>query len=52
MFGPLRSCMYPRIFRSTNVRKATASRTGTISEMMLTMNMLLGRGFEPLVIKV
>lgn len=52
MFGPLRSCMYPRIFRSTNVRKATASRIGTISEMMLIMNMLLGRGFEPLRIKV
>lgn len=29
-FGPLRSCMYPRTFRSIRVRKATASRTGTI----------------------
>lgn len=52
MFGPLRSCMYPRIFRSTNVKKATASRIGTISEMMLIINIMLGRGFEPLRIKV
>lgn len=43
--------MYPRIFRSTNVRKATASKIGTISEMMLIMSILLGRGFEPLRIK-
>lgn len=52
MFGPLRSCIYPRIFRSTNVRKATASKMGTISEIMLIINMMLGRGFEPLRIKV
>ena len=52
MFGPLRSCMYPKTFRSTNVRKATASRIGTISEIMLIVNMMLGRGFEPLGIKV
>lgn len=32
MFGPFRSCMYPSTFRSTNVRKATASRMGTMKE--------------------
>lgn len=30
MFGPFRSCMYPRTFRSISVRKATASKTGTM----------------------
>lgn len=29
-FGPLRSCIYPRTFRSIKVRKATASSTGTM----------------------
>ena len=28
--GPLRACMWPRIFRSTRVRKATARRTQII----------------------
>lgn len=28
MFGPFRSCMYPKIFRSTSVRKAMAIRIG------------------------
>lgn len=28
MFGPFRNCMYPRIFRSTKVRKAMAIRIG------------------------
>lgn len=27
MLGPLRSCMYPKTFRSTKVRKATAIKT-------------------------
>lgn len=52
MFGPLRSCIYPRTLRSTSVRKATASKIGTISEMILIKNIVLGRGFEPLGIKV
>jgi hypothetical protein len=30
MLGPFRSCMYPRTFRSSRVRKATANRTGTM----------------------
>lgn len=30
MFGPLRNCIYPNTFRSTNVRKATARRIGII----------------------
>lgn len=29
-FGPFRSCIYPRTFRSTRVKKATASNTGTM----------------------
>lgn len=29
-FGPFRSCIYPNTLRSIRVRKATASRTGTI----------------------
>lgn len=37
MFGPFRSCMYPRTFRSINVKKATARRTGTISAKGLMM---------------
>lgn len=28
MLGPFRSCMYPKILRSTNVRKAMAIRMG------------------------
>ena len=28
MFGPLRSCMYPKNFRSTRVRKAMAIKIG------------------------
>lgn len=31
MLGPFRSCMYPKILRSTNVRKAMAIRMGTRS---------------------
>lgn len=30
MLGPFRSCIYPSIFRSIRVKKATAKRTGTI----------------------
>lgn len=30
MFGPFRSCIYPKTFRSSNVRKATANSTGTM----------------------
>lgn len=29
-FGPFRSCIYPNTFRSSKVRKATASSTGTM----------------------
>lgn len=43
--------MYPNTFRSMRVRKATASRMGTIIVKRLTMNILLGRGVEPLIIK-
>ena len=28
LFGPLRNCLYPKIFRSSNVMKATLIRTG------------------------
>ena len=52
MFGPFRSCIYPRTFRSIRVRNATARSTGTISVRRLIVNMLLERGIEPLVIKV
>lgn len=34
--GPFRSCMYPKTFRSINVRNATARRTGTINIKGLT----------------
>ena len=37
MLGPLRSCIYPRTFRSIRVRKATARRTGTIKARGLRM---------------
>lgn len=30
-FGPLRSCIYPRVFRSSKVNNATASNMGTIT---------------------
>lgn len=52
MFGPFRSCIYPRTFRSIRVRNATARSTGTIIVRRLIRNMLLERGIEPLVIKV
>ena len=52
MFGPLRSCIYPRFFCSTNVRKATTSRIGTISEMILNIIIMLGKKIQPLRIKV
>lgn len=51
-FGPFRNCIYPRTFRSTSVRNATAKRIGIISIRMLIMNILLRRGFESLSIKV
>ena len=35
MLGPFRSCMYPKILRSTNVRKAMAIRMGTRSVRIL-----------------
>lgn len=50
--GPLRSCIYPRTFRSIRVRNATASNTGTIMERRFTRYIVLKRGFEPLGIKV
>lgn len=37
MFGPFRSCIYPRTFRSSKVRKATAKRMGTIYARGLIM---------------
>lgn len=37
MLGPLRSCMYPRTFRSISVRNATASKTGTMKARGLRM---------------
>lgn len=51
MLGPLRNCIYPRIFRSVSVKNAIAIRAGTISRSKFTMNMLLRRGVEPLVVK-
>ncbi len=38
MFGPFRSCIYPNTLRSTRVRKATASKIGTIRASRLTKN--------------
>lgn len=38
IFGPLRNCIYPRTFRSTNVRKATANKMGIIYMNKLIMN--------------
>lgn len=52
MLGPFRICIYPRTLRSTRVKKATASSTGTIRIRRLIINMLLERGIEPLNIKV
>lgn len=52
MFGPFRSCIYPRVLRSTKVRNATARRMGRVSIRMLIINILLRRGFEPLGVKV
>lgn len=52
MFGPFRNCMYPRTFRSTSVRNATARRIGIINIKILIINILLRRGFESLIIKV
>ena len=52
MFGPLRSCIYTSTLRSTNVRRAMVRRIGIINERILIINMLLGRGVEPLIMKV
>lgn len=38
MFGPLRNCIYPRIFRSVRVKNAMAKRIGTIRRSRLIMN--------------
>lgn len=35
MLGPFRSCIYPKILRSTNVRKAIAIKIGTRSVRIL-----------------
>ena len=42
MLGPFRSCMYPKILRSTNVRKAMAIRMGTRSVRILIKNTIRG----------
>lgn len=44
MLGPFRSCMYPKILRSTNVRKAMAIRMGTRSVSEATHAPQLGTG--------
>ena len=51
-FGPFWNCMWPRTFRSTSIRKATARRIGIMSVRTLTINILLRRGFESLSIEV
>ena len=43
MLGPFRSCMYPKILRSTNVRKAMAIRMGTRSVRILIKNTIRER---------
>ncbi len=43
MLGPFRSCMYPKILRSTNVRKAMAIRMGTRSVRILIKNTIRDR---------
>ena len=64
VFGPFQSCMWPRTFHSINVRNPMARRIGITSIkfthykvniyklIIKIMNILLGRGFEPLAIKV
>lgn len=42
MFGPFRNCIYPRTFRSINVKKATAKRIGTINAKGLRMWVMSG----------
>ena len=48
MFGPFWSYILPKIFCSINVRNVTASRIGKMSKRVLIINILLGRGIEPL----
>lgn len=48
MLGPFRSCMYPKILRSTNVRKAMAIRMGTRSVRILIKNTIRERHSLPL----
>lgn len=39
--GPFRNCIYPKTFRSTSVRNATARRIGIISIRMLIINIFV-----------
>lgn len=48
ILGPLRNCIYPRILRSTSVKKAIAIKMGTRRVKILTKYTVLRRGFEPL----
>ena len=41
--GPFRSCIYPKILRSTSVRKAIAIRIGTRSVRILIKNTIRER---------
>lgn len=52
IFGPSPSCIQPKIFCSIIVRNAMARRMGITRIKILSVNIVLGREFEPLVIKV
>ena len=52
IFGPSPSCIQPKIFCSIIVRDAMARRMGITRIKILIVNIVLGREFEPLVIKV
>ena len=42
MLGPLRNCMYPRVFRSRRVRNATATRIGRMYKIGFTIRLRSG----------
>lgn len=48
MLGPFRNCIYPKILRSTSVKKAIAIRIGIRRVRILIKYTILRRGFEPL----
>lgn len=51
MSGPLQGCVCPSTFHLISVRNAMASGVGITNEIMLIINILLGREIELLGIK-